>query len=525
MPIRTDNIGELSARTLSAMLKRGQLSAVELLEATLSAARNLDPRLKPFVHLLDERALQAARESDRRLRAGSARALEGLPLTVKDSLWLEGIEAADGSRARAGLVAPASDVAVARAQDAGAVIFAKTTNPELCLFGYTTSELNGASANPWNLNRTPGGSSGGAAAALAAQVGPLALGSDGGGSLRIPAAFCGVAAHKPTFGLVPYWPDVPAWPTLSVIGPLAREVRDLELLLGVIAGPEPADPHSSAAPALSYPDTAGQSIPTQQRTHARARARALLSASTSQAPSASAPQTDAASARANAPLTDAAQVLAGLHVIADVNRAGAVPIEPAVRETFEAVIGELRRAGARVVAEHGPWRESHVREWLTIASSDARAAYAAELADRAELLGEDTREFLTWAEDLSATELAAAERSRVEIAAGYSELFARTEASAILSPALGLEAFGLDTLCPREVAGVPIERPYDDWQGHLWDANLAGLPACVIPMGLGSDGLPLGLQIVGPRLSDWRILAIARAIEQLLALNLRPPTL
>ncbi|HTZ64096.1 MAG TPA: amidase [Solirubrobacteraceae bacterium] len=505
MPIRTDDIDELGARALSAMLARGRLSAVELVEATLSAARSVDPRLKPFVHLLDERALEAARESDRRLRAGSARSLEGLPLTIKDSLWLEGLEAADGSRARAGLVARATDVAVARAEDAGAVIFAKTANPELCLFGYTASELNGASANPWDLSRTPGGSSGGAAAALAAGVGPLALGSDGGGSLRIPAAFCGVAAHKPTFGLVPYWPDVPAWPTLSVIGPLAREVGDLELLLAVIAGPELADPCSSAAPALTHTNTRAQPLPRQGPTRARVRARA--------------------SSRASTHHTDAAPALAGLRVIADVDRAGAVPIEPAVHETFETVIGELRRAGVSVVAERGPWRESHVREWLTIASSDARAAFGAELAHRAELLGEDTRAFLAWGERLSATELALAERRRIEIAAAYAELFARTEASAILSPALGLEAFGLDTQCPREVAGVPIERPYDDWQGHLWDANLAGLPACVIPMGLGPHGLPLGLQIVGPRLSDWRILALARAIEQMLALNLRPPTL
>jgi Asp-tRNA(Asn)/Glu-tRNA(Gln) amidotransferase A subunit family amidase len=508
------------------MLARRQLSAVELLEATLRAARSLNPRLKPFVHLLDEPALSAARESDRRLRAGSGRALEGLPLTVKDSLWLEGIEAADGSRARAGLLAPATDVAVARAEAAGAVIFAKTANPELCLFGYTASELNGASANPWDLSRTPGGSSGGAAAALAAGVGPLALGSDGGGSLRIPAAFCGVAAHKPTFGLVPYWPDVPAWPTLSVIGPLAREVRDLELLLGVIAGPEPADPHSSGAPALATGPAAVAGRPganvsgganaaaqahaparigvsPRERTRARARGLSLANTSPSQ--------------------TDATTSLAGLRVIADVDRAGAVPIEPAVRETFGAVIGELRKAGVSVLAEHGTSRESHVREWLTVASSDARAAFAAELADSVELLGEDTRAFLDWGKRLSATELAISERARIEIAGSYAELFARTEATAILSPALGLEAFGLDTQCPREVAGVRIERPFDDWQGHLWDANLAGLPACVIPMGLGPHGLPLGLQVMGPRLSDWRILALARAVEQVLALDLRPP--
>src|SRR5262249_28316141 len=121
-----------------------------------------------------------------------------------------------------------------------------TTNPEFCLYGYSVSKLNGPTRNPWDLDRTAGGSSSGAAVALAGGIGPLALGSDGGGSLRIPAAFCGGPAHKPTNGLVPYWPQAAAWPTLSVIGPMARRAGDLLMLLRVISGHHEADFHSAA---------------------------------------------------------------------------------------------------------------------------------------------------------------------------------------------------------------------------------------------------------------------------------------
>ncbi len=462
---------ELGACELRALLAERQLSACELLDSTLAAAARLDPRLRPFVHVLEDRARAQAAESDRRLRSGGARRLEGLPLSVKDSLWLAGVESADGSRAREGHIAQATSVAVARAEDAGAVVFAKSANPEFCLFGYTSSELYGASANPWNADRTPGGSSGGAAAALAAGIGPLALGSDGGGSLRIPAAFCGVAAHKPTHGLVPSWPDLPPWPTLSVIGPMARQAGDLELLLEVIAGYEPADPFSL-------------------------------------------PVKPAAPTRTG---------LSELCLAVDVDRGATVPIEPDVRTCFDGVLERLRDAGASLLSEGVERTDSGVREWLAIATTDASAAYASELAGDRRLLGADTRAFLGLAERIGGLELAEAQRARAQVAAAYAEFFGRTGAAAILTPALGLEAFGVDTECPTEVAGVEIERPYDDWQGHLWDSNLAGLPACVIPMGLGDEGLPVGLQIVGPRFCDRQVIAIAIAIEKLLALELRAP--
>ncbi|MGH2964723.1 MAG: amidase [Solirubrobacterales bacterium] len=449
------------------------LQATELLEVTLRRADSVSETLNPFVHRLDERAMEAAKESDLRIRTGDARSLEGLPMTVKDTLWVQGVESADGSRARSGFVPPATDVAVRRAEQAGAVIFAKTTNPELCYFGYSRSDLNGETANPWDLQRTAGGSSAGAAAALAAGVGPLALGTDGGGSLRIPAAFCGAATHKPTNGAVPYWPDLSAWPTLSVIGPMARSVTDLLMLFNVIAGHEEAD-------LFSAPETSPKSV---------------------------------------------RDGLADAVLAFDVDRGGSIPIEPYVRELFGTVIEELRTGGATMVAEAPDRPESGVATWLTVATAEARAAHKREFEEHSQLLGEDARTFLAMGDEVTGQGLARAQRARSEIHVAYARFFEETGADVLLTPALGLAAFASDTLCPAYVDGVPIERPYDDWQGHLWDANLAGLPAAVVPIGLAGPNLPIGMQIVGRRFDDATVLARALAIEDLLGLEMRPPSL
>lgn len=462
---------QLSASELRAQLGK-ELSAAELLEQTLERAAVAGEYINPFVHVLEEPARAAAAESDRRFAAGNARPLEGLPLTVKDTLWMEGVESADGSRARVGFVPSDTELAVRRAQEAGAVIFAKTTNPELCYFGYSTSDVNGDTRNPWDTTRTTGGSSSGAAAALAFGVGPLALGTDAGGSLRVPATFCGVAAHKPTNGLVPNWPGLQPFPTLSVTGPLARRVTDLELLLDVIAGYAPAD-------LFSLP--CGPFAPPRDR-------------------------------------------VSGLSVVADVDRGGLIPVEPYVRTAFEQVLDELRAAGATVIASRPDRSTSGAETWVPIAAAWARAAHAAEFDAEPSLLGADARMFLELGESISALELARAERFRSEIHASYCAMFDTTGADVLLTPALGLVAFGLDVVCPSHIDGVPIERPYDDWSGHLWDANLAAVPACVIPMGLDAEsGLPLGIQLIGRRFDDKRVLAAAAMIEDLLALDLRPP--
>ena len=252
------DVCEVSAGELRAALARREVSAAEVLEAVLDRADRLSEPLNPFAVRLDERARAAAAGADLALARGTGGPLCGLPVTIKDSHYLAGVSAASGSRALVDFVPAQTSAAVERLEAAGAVIFAKTTTPEFCYFGITESPVNGRTSNPWDLGRTPGGSSGGAGAAVAAGLGPLALGGDGGGSIRIPAAFCGVVGFKPTFGLVPREPCSPGWKTLVSYGPLARSVDDARLVLRALAGRHPRDRHSLGVDGLdaTAPDPA-----------------------------------------------------------------------------------------------------------------------------------------------------------------------------------------------------------------------------------------------------------------------------
>lgn len=188
-----------SASQLVTLLREREVSAVELLSAVLCRADEISGTVNPFAVRLDDAAMEAAEESDRRIARGAARPLEGLPVSAKDSQWLAGVPTTTGSGARSGFVPRATVGSLQRVIDAGAVIFAKTTTSEFCYPGTSTAPAFGVTANPHDLRMTAGGSSGGAAAHVAAWAGPVGLGGDGGGSIRIPAAFCGLVGHKPTF--------------------------------------------------------------------------------------------------------------------------------------------------------------------------------------------------------------------------------------------------------------------------------------------------------------------------------------
>ena len=306
-----------SAVELSTRLRHRELSTGALLDAMIARAEQVSPTINPLAVKLYDRARRAAARADQRLAAGTAGPLCGLPLTVKDSQWLAGVPCANGASSQADFVPAESSAAVQRLEDAGAVIFAKTTCPEFSYVGVTESELYGRTSNPWNLERVSGGSSGGAAAAVAAGVGPLSLGGDGGGSIRIQAAFCGVVGFKPTHGLVPREPCYPAWKNLAVYGPLARSVADARLMLDAIAGPHHLDRHGVVA--LK-------------------------------------PEPDLGS-------------LEGVRVAVSEDL-GFAPVDLDVRAAFKCTVTRLRDAGAEIVAD-APGLPSSVETWSTIAFAEA----------------------------------------------------------------------------------------------------------------------------------------------------------
>jgi Asp-tRNA(Asn)/Glu-tRNA(Gln) amidotransferase A subunit family amidase len=419
---------EMSAVELAAALRRRELSAVEALDAALECA---DAIPEAFVVRLDERAREAAAAADAALARGEGGPLTGIPITVKDSQWLAGVPTTFGSQAVDPLVPVETVAAVRRLEDAGAVIFAKTTTPEFCYAG-TTPGL----GNPHDPTRTPGGSSGGAAVAVASGAGPLALGGDGGGSIRIPAAFCGVVGFKPTFGAVPREPSSAGWKTLVAYGPLARSAADARLMFESLAGRDAYDRHSLDVDLAAIP----------------------------------------------------------MRFAACDDRGS---LDDDVRERFHAVCAQLD------VTWDSPAVPPSAATWATIATAEARWAEAEPFEQRPQLLGEAARAFLTAGDAVTTDVYLAAQVHRERIHRAYADLFARS--GLLLTPTVGCEAFDGSLTAPESVP---------DWGAFLFDANLAGLPACAIPMGLGDDGLPVSLQIIGPRGADGAVLAAAELIEE-----------
>jgi Asp-tRNA(Asn)/Glu-tRNA(Gln) amidotransferase A subunit family amidase len=303
---------DLSATELAAALRRRELTPLDALDAVLERADAITDEVNPYALRLDERARAAATASGEVLARGAGGPLTGVPLTVKDSHYIAGVPTMHASLAVEPYVPAETVVAVERLEAAGAVVYAKTTTPEFCYFGYTESERHGRTANPLDLSRTPGGSSGGAAAALAAGAGPLALGGDGGGSIRIPAAFCGVVGFKPSFGAVPREPSGASWKTLVAYGPMARTVADVRVMFDALAGGHARDRHS---------------IDVATRGHVPAR----------------------------------------MYVSEDL---GFAQVDDDVRDTFRAVVATLDD----VALEQAPPFPSSAETWFTIATAEAHAA-------------------------------------------------------------------------------------------------------------------------------------------------------
>ncbi|MGH8825847.1 MAG: amidase [Jiangellaceae bacterium] len=467
------DICEMSAVELSAALRRRELSALDAVEAVLERADEIAGTVNPFSARLDDRARRAARAADdllaRRTRRRRPGPLCGVPVSTKDSHWMAGIESTSGSYARKGFVPTETMGGIERLEASGAIVFARTTVPEFCYLGITESDTFGRTSNPWNLERTAGGSSGGAAAAVAAGCGPLSLGGDGGGSIRIPAAFCGIVGFKPTFGLVPHEPSTAGWKTLVAVGPMARSVADVRLMLAAVAGFDRRDRHSLPPVRLDVP--------------------------------------------APAP--------ADLRVVVSEDL-GFASVDDDVRRGFSLAVDRLADAGVQIVTDN-PGLATSVHTWSAIALAEAHVAEHDDFVHRHADLGEDAAQYIAAGGYVTAGQYVDAQFARERIHRAYADLFTRTGAGVLLTPTLGCEAFPHGRRHPDTVGGVPVQLPELDWAPFLYDANLAGLPACALPIALGDDGLPVSMQVLGPRCDDGQVLAAAQTIEQVIGFDARPP--
>ncbi|MCZ6747757.1 MAG: amidase [SAR324 cluster bacterium] len=441
----------LSAVELLRAYRSRRLSPVEVTRALLERIERLNPRLNAFCRVDGEGALEAARISEARWARGEpVGLLDGVPVSLKDVVLVKGFPTLYGSKT----VDPdqpwdEDGPAAARLREHGAVLLGKTCTPE---FGHrftTDSPLTGITRNPWNPERSPGGSSGGAGAALAAGLGPLAIGSDGGGSIRIPSAWCGVVGFKPTFGRVPAYP-ASRWGTLSNVGPLARSVEDAVLLFTVITEPDARDWY--ALP----PDPRDYRIGLEEGVR-------------------------------------------GLRIAFSPDM-GLATVEPAIAAAVEAAVGLFSELGAEVERVEPPGIGTAPETYTALKGVMLTQALAAMTPEQREVADPILVELAEPGTSVPARDYQRALLQRQEIGATMHAFLNRYDL--LLTPSFHFS--------PLPVPGLPAELRsplLTSW------VNQTMQPAASVPCGLTAENLPVGLQIVGPRYADARVLRAARAYE------------
>jgi amidase len=462
----------LSAVEQARRLRARELSAVELLEAHLAQIDRVNPQLNAIVTLVPELARERALAADRALAHGEPLGpLHGLPVAHKDLALTAGIRTTQGSPIFGDWVPEESSLIVERIQGAGAITLGKTNTPEFGAGSQTFNRVFGATRNPYDPTRTCGGSSGGAAVALACGMVALADGSDMGGSLRNPASFCNVVGFRPSPGRVPTWPSLDPWSPLSVEGPMGRTVADAALLLSAMAGPDDRCPLSLADPGPAF------AVPLERD-------------------------------------------LRGVRV-AWSEDAGGLPVEPAVREALTPARRALEDLGCEV-ADAFP-DLSGARE---IFQALRAVAFETSLGPLFDERRDDLKDTIRWnvelARRLTVGEVADATRRHAELRERVRRFMKEHEFLAL--PAVQLPPFPVELEWPREVAGTPMET-YVDWMRSCTDITLTGCPAISVPAGFTSGGLPVALQLVGRLRDDLGVLQLAHAFEQATRVGERRPPL
>jgi amidase len=468
-----------TATEMSAALAAKQVSAVELARNVIERIERHDGKINAICVRDFARGLEAARAADDARARGETGPLLGLPLTVKESYNVAGLPTTWGFPEQRNFVPPEDALAIARVKHAGGVILGKTNVPVGLGDWQSYNEIYGTTNNPFDLGRTPGGSSGGSAAALAAGYGPLSLGSDIGGSLRVPAFHCGVYAHKPTITLVPSrghtpppFPPIPLDRDMAVIGPMARSAADLSLLLDVVAGPDPLEAGVGYRLALPPP-----------RHTELGNFRVLV--------------------------IDSDPIL---------------PANKEIRGAIDRLAGDLAKSGAQVARESPLWPDfaGSSRLYMRMLMSFLGAFSAPEIITAAQAdvakLTPDNKSLA--AERLRGTLLSHRawvldDGARGRLRAQWRELFRSFDA--VICPIMPTPAYPHDQSPEQETRRINIDGKdysYPDQLAWPGVATLPGLPATAIPIGLSAEGLPVGVQIVGPWLEDRTPLKLAELIER-----------
>jgi aspartyl-tRNA(Asn)/glutamyl-tRNA(Gln) amidotransferase subunit A len=449
---------DLTATELLAGYAAGELSPVEATEAALRRITDADPTVNAYCLVDADRALEQARASEQRWQRGEpAGRLDGVPTSIKDIFLTKNWPTLRGSRTIDPHQPWTVDApAVARLREHNAVLIGKTTTPELAWKGVTDSPLHGITRNPWDPTRTAGGSSGGAAAAVASGMAPLAIGTDGGGSVRIPAAFCGIVALKATYGRIPHYPASP-YGTLAHAGPMTTTVTETALMLDVLSEPDSRDWSALEPPTTSFMDGLDTGV-------------------------------------------------RGLRIAVSLDLGFGTPVDPEVSHAVTAAARAFGELGA-VVENVDPGITDPVEDFHVLWFAGAAKSIEHLTAEQRELLDPGLHEICQQGLTYSAQDYLEATNTRMLMGqrmGAFHETY-----DLLVTPTVPIPAFEAGREVP---AGSPSPR-WTSWTPFTYPFNMTQQPAASIPCGQTSDGLPIGLQIVGPRHADAKVLRAARAYE------------
>ena len=459
----TDLTVTSTAREMVAAVAARAVSARELLELHLARIAERNPDLNAIVSLDEERARAGAADADEALASGrEVGLLHGLPFAFKDTHAVGGWRTTYGSPLYADHVPERDELVVERVRRAGAVTIGKTNVPEFAAGSHTFNTLFGTTLNPVDPRFSAGGSSGGAACALATGMVPLAEGSDMGGSLRNPASFCGVVGMRPSLGRVPEWPLYNQWESTSVAGPMARTVGDLALLLSVLAGPDPRAPLALGDPGSAFaPPVSG--------------------------------------------------TLAGLRVAVSTDLGGAFEVDDRVAAVVDLAAATLARAGAHVSGDH-PDLGLADDTFRTLRAWHFQAKLGRLLADHPDAFKPSLADNIRAGEPLTGADVARAYAQRTALAETMRLFFEQYDV--LVLPVSQVPPFPADQEFPADINGRPMET-YLDWMRSAYFITVTGCPAISLPAGSTPEGLPVGVQVVAPHGADRRLLEVAAAYEAL----------
>lgn len=449
------------ARTLARMIRTRKVSATEVMRAFIAQIERVNPKVNALVTFLPEQALKAAKALDRRKSAAPQAAhLSGLPIAYKDLVPTRGIRTTFGSPIYADHVPTENHAIVDRLSAAGAITIGKTNTPEFGAGSQTFNALFGATRNPYDPGKTCGGSSGGAAAALACGMVPIADGSDLGGSLRNPASFCNVVGLRPSAGRVPNWPSVSAWFSMAVVGPMARTVQDVALMLSAIAGPDARSPIALQEPGLLF---------------ARPLARNFK----------------------NARIAWSADL-------------GGLPIEPEVARIVQAQRTVFTDLGC-IVEDATPDLRDADEIFRVMRAWNFALAYG-DLLEATRAMMKDT---VIWNIEeglrLSGVQVGAAQVKRTQLFHRMRRFMEKYDF--LVAPVVQVLPFDVDIPYPMRINDRELDT-YIDWMRSCYYITVTGAPALSVPCGFSAGGLPVGLQVVGRDRDDFGVLQMAHAFEQ-----------